>query len=301
MTWGPTQSLGQHHPRHRRSRRRRPASCTCRTTWTRTATSSATCAARTTATPGRRRAIWSPDMGTFCFSCNPRQHPIVGSARGSDRASTSRSPGPAACPAAQADDDVWLLYSKDGGDTWTQPIRVNDNTNAVAPVRIVGRRRQLRPRPRRLDRLPRRRQERDLVRALRRSDQGLRAEHADHRRPRQRQHRLPRRLQGHRGLGPGRAGGLAGHAARQRRHLLLAGRRARQGRSGWLRTRAVPVPTPAVRDRVRRAGAAQGVACAPTRCRPRIRWRARSRPPQWREHLAAEEQRAQAAVRRRSG
>ena len=33
-------------------------------------------------------------------------------------------------PGGQADDDVWLLYSKDGGDTWTQPIRVNDNTTA---------------------------------------------------------------------------------------------------------------------------------------------------------------------------
>jgi hypothetical protein len=33
-------------------------------------------------------------------------------------------------PAGQADDDVWLLYSADGGDTWTQPIRVNDNTAA---------------------------------------------------------------------------------------------------------------------------------------------------------------------------
>ena len=33
-------------------------------------------------------------------------------------------------PGGQADDDVWLLYSKDGGDTWTQPSRVNDNTTA---------------------------------------------------------------------------------------------------------------------------------------------------------------------------
>jgi len=66
------------------------------------------------------------NMGTFCFSCNPRQHPIVGSA--SDPTGkyvaitwTSRMTG------GQGDDDVWLLYSTDGGDTWTQPIRVNDN------------------------------------------------------------------------------------------------------------------------------------------------------------------------------
>ena len=69
------------------------------------------------------------DMGTFCFSCNPRQHPIVGA--GADPTGkpvaitwTSRMTG------GQADDDVWLLYSKDGGDTWTKPIRVNDNTAA---------------------------------------------------------------------------------------------------------------------------------------------------------------------------
>jgi hypothetical protein len=69
-----------------------------------------------------------PDMGTFCFSCNPRQHPIVGA--GADPTGrvvaitwSSRMPG------GQSDDDVWLLYSSNGGDTWTQPIRVNDNTN----------------------------------------------------------------------------------------------------------------------------------------------------------------------------
>jgi hypothetical protein len=67
------------------------------------------------------------DMGTFCFSCNPRQHPIVGSAAdptGKYVAITWAS----RMPAGQSDDDVWLLYSKDGGDTWSQPIRVNDNT-----------------------------------------------------------------------------------------------------------------------------------------------------------------------------
>jgi hypothetical protein len=69
------------------------------------------------------------NMGTFCFSCNPRQHPIVGAdsdATGKYVAMTwsSRMTG------GQADDDVWLLYSKDSGDTWTQPIRVNDNPTA---------------------------------------------------------------------------------------------------------------------------------------------------------------------------
>jgi hypothetical protein len=69
------------------------------------------------------------DMGMFCFSCSPRQHPIVGSAAdptGKIVAITWTS----RMPAGQGDDDVWLLYSKDGGDTWTQPIRVNDNKTA---------------------------------------------------------------------------------------------------------------------------------------------------------------------------
>ena len=67
------------------------------------------------------------DMGRFCFSCSPRQHPIVGA--GADSTGkyvaitwSSRMTG------GEGDDDVWLLYSKDGGDTWTDPIRVNDNT-----------------------------------------------------------------------------------------------------------------------------------------------------------------------------
>jgi hypothetical protein len=66
------------------------------------------------------------DMGTFCFSCNPRQHPIVGSAcdpTGKYVAITWAS----TFPGGEGDDDVWLVYSKDGGDNWTKPIRVNDN------------------------------------------------------------------------------------------------------------------------------------------------------------------------------
>jgi hypothetical protein len=67
-----------------------------------------------------------PDMGTFCFQCNPRQHPIVGSSTDPTGKYvaitwTSKMSG------GEGDDDVWLLYSKDGGDTWTKPLRVNDN------------------------------------------------------------------------------------------------------------------------------------------------------------------------------
>jgi len=70
-----------------------------------------------------------PDMGTFCFSCNPRQHPIVGSAA-DPTGRTVAITWASTMTGGQGDDDVWLLYSKDGGDTWTQPIRVNDNTTA---------------------------------------------------------------------------------------------------------------------------------------------------------------------------
>ena len=66
------------------------------------------------------------DMGTFCFTCNPRQHPIVGAAAdptGKIVAFTWSS----TMPAGEGDDDVWLVYSNDGGDTFSKPIRVNDN------------------------------------------------------------------------------------------------------------------------------------------------------------------------------
>ncbi len=67
------------------------------------------------------------DMGAFCFECSPRQHPIVGAASDPTGKTvaitwTSRMPG------GEGDDDVWLLYSKDGGATWSAPLRVNDNT-----------------------------------------------------------------------------------------------------------------------------------------------------------------------------
>jgi hypothetical protein len=68
------------------------------------------------------------DMGRFCFSCTPRQHPIVGAGAdptGKFVALTWSS----RMNAGEGDDDVWILYSKDGGDTWTDPIRVNDNTS----------------------------------------------------------------------------------------------------------------------------------------------------------------------------
>jgi hypothetical protein len=69
------------------------------------------------------------DMGRFCFGCMPRQHPIVGAASDSTGKFVAIT-WTSVMPGGQSDDDVWLLYSKDSGDTWTRPLRVNDNTNA---------------------------------------------------------------------------------------------------------------------------------------------------------------------------
>lgn len=70
-----------------------------------------------------------PDMGRFCFECNPRQHPIVGAAA-DPTGNTVAITWTSTLNGGEGDDDVWLLYSKDGGVTWTEPLRVNDNSNA---------------------------------------------------------------------------------------------------------------------------------------------------------------------------
>jgi hypothetical protein len=74
--------------------------------------------------PGRNLA----DMGSACFGCTPRSHPIVGAAcdpTGQTVAITwaSTSTG------GDGDDDVWAIVSKDAGDTWSKRLRVNDNTS----------------------------------------------------------------------------------------------------------------------------------------------------------------------------
>ena len=66
------------------------------------------------------------DMGTFCFQCKPRQHPIVG--QGTDPTGKYVAiTWASTMTGGEGDDDVWLIYSKDSGETWTKPIRVNDN------------------------------------------------------------------------------------------------------------------------------------------------------------------------------
>lgn len=66
------------------------------------------------------------DMGSFCFRCNPRQHPITAGA--CDPTGKYVAIGwSSRMDEGEGDDDIWVLYSKDGGDTWSEPIRVNDN------------------------------------------------------------------------------------------------------------------------------------------------------------------------------
>jgi Neuraminidase (sialidase) len=71
-----------------------------------------------------------PDMGKFCFQCSPRQHPIVGAAAdptGKYVAITWTS----TYMGGEGDDDVWLMWSTDGGQNWTKPLKVNDNETAA--------------------------------------------------------------------------------------------------------------------------------------------------------------------------
>lgn len=70
-------------------------------------------------------------QGQPCRSpCSPRSHPIVGSdtdPTGQVVAITWASRQQH--PDAEGDDDVWVIVSYDAGDTFGDPIRVNDNLN----------------------------------------------------------------------------------------------------------------------------------------------------------------------------
>ena len=70
-------------------------------------------------------------QGRPCRSpCSPRSHPIVGSdtdPTGQVVAVTWASTQ--SHDDAEGDDDVWVIVSYDGGDTFSDPIRVNDNMN----------------------------------------------------------------------------------------------------------------------------------------------------------------------------
>jgi len=71
-------------------------------------------------------------QGNPCRSpCSPRSHPIIGA--DSDPTGKVVAITWAATlnnPDGEGDDDVWVIVSFDSGDTFSQPIRVNDNMNA---------------------------------------------------------------------------------------------------------------------------------------------------------------------------
>jgi hypothetical protein len=66
--------------------------------------------------------------GTFCWSdCGSRQHPILGG--GADTTGKYAAVAWAATyTGGEGDEDIWVIYSSNSGDTWTKPIKVNDNT-----------------------------------------------------------------------------------------------------------------------------------------------------------------------------
>jgi hypothetical protein len=72
------------------------------------------------------------DQGTPCRSpCSPRSHPIIGGGTDpSGKAAAITWASRQNHPDAEGDDDVWVIVSYDSGDTFSEPIRVNDNSNA---------------------------------------------------------------------------------------------------------------------------------------------------------------------------
>ena len=253
-----------------------------------------------------------PDMGTFCFSCNPRQHPIVGAARRSRPARSSPSPGPAACPAARRTTtsgcctrataatpgrnrfastttptasrqfESWVAVDNYGRVhvAWTD-FR-NGGQNETWYARSADPTKGFEPNMQVTD--------------------GRGSGNTDF-------------LGDYKGIavsGPGRAGGLAGHAPRQRRHLLLAGGRCR-GPIGRRRCglRSASWHSPRSRRQRRVAGRPQRLRLRRRRRRRlpskrRAPRRAKSAPrlpedpvlgkqseQQWREHLRHEEEERQ--------
>jgi hypothetical protein len=80
------------------------------------------------ATLGMQREL--DDQGTACFEpCQPRSHPIVGGATDPTGQIVAIT-WSATLTGGDGDDDVWVIVSKDGGQTFTKPIRANDNTTA---------------------------------------------------------------------------------------------------------------------------------------------------------------------------
>jgi hypothetical protein len=66
-------------------------------------------------------------MGTQdCTNCEPRDLPVVGCAT-DPSGQTVAITWAGKISGGDGNDDVWVLISKDGGDTWSKRLRVNDN------------------------------------------------------------------------------------------------------------------------------------------------------------------------------
>ncbi len=65
-------------------------------------------------------------MGSACFGCEPRNHPITGA--GSDPSGRVLAvTWSSTMPGGDGDDDVWVVISRDSGETFGERLRVNDN------------------------------------------------------------------------------------------------------------------------------------------------------------------------------
>jgi hypothetical protein len=72
------------------------------------------------------------ELGYPCRApCSPRSHPIVGAdADPTGQVVAITWASRLSHPDAEGDDDVWVIVSYDAGETFGDPIRVNDNLNA---------------------------------------------------------------------------------------------------------------------------------------------------------------------------
>jgi hypothetical protein len=72
----------------------------------------------------KKTIVSNSAMGQFCFSCTPRNYGIVGG--GSD-ATGKYVAYTWAADRGSGNDDVWIVYSSDGGDTFSAPIKASDD------------------------------------------------------------------------------------------------------------------------------------------------------------------------------
>ncbi|TPV95092.1 MAG: exo-alpha-sialidase [Myxococcales bacterium FL481] len=69
-------------------------------------------------------------MGMPCYGCDPRDHPIVSNAS-DPTGETVAIAWSSTMPAGESNDDVWAIISKDGGETWSDTLRVSESESGT--------------------------------------------------------------------------------------------------------------------------------------------------------------------------